>query len=222
MAVDSLSVFRKAIPSANANILTAVKDTLSANAAKFGLTTSARIAAFMAQAAVETAGFTTLREIWGPTAAQNRYEGNVNSLGNTQPGDGKKFMGRGIFQTTGRANYQSVSRKIFGDDRLLSNPALLESPQYATLSALHFWNDRNLNQLADINDINGLTRKINGTGATQSSLSARANYWNALKSVIAVSPVAFLSDFLKKKSNSAGSGNILSGVRDGIAHFFGL
>ena len=61
------------------------------------------------------------KEIWGPTEAQKRYEGRAD-LGNTQPGDGKLFMGRGYVQITGRANYVKASG-ITGQP-LVSNPDL--------------------------------------------------------------------------------------------------
>jgi putative chitinase len=61
------------------------------------------------------------KEIWGPSEAQKRYEGN-RGLGNTQPGDGKLFMGRGYVQITGRANYVKASA-ITGQP-LVSNPDL--------------------------------------------------------------------------------------------------
>lgn len=62
---------------------------------------------------------TPRREIWGPTAAQSGYEGRKD-LGNTVPGDGKRFMGRGYVQITGRANYQKASN-VTGRD-LVANP----------------------------------------------------------------------------------------------------
>lgn len=112
-------------------------------APQFGLNDKAK-AAFLAQAGHETAGFKTLTEY----ASGAAYEGRKD-LGNTQPGDGVKYKGRGIFQTTGRNNYLSVSKKIFGDDRLLSKPELLTIPEYAVLSAFHYWKERNLSEIAN-------------------------------------------------------------------------
>lgn len=121
--------------------------------------TPARLANFLGQACHETGGFRYLREIWGPTAAQKRYEGR-GDLGNVQPGDGKRFMGRGIFQTTGRANYTTTGQAIGLD--LVGNPALLETPDVAVLSACHFWESRHLSQLADQGAEDQITRRING------------------------------------------------------------
>ena len=214
MSVDSVAIFKKAIPGAKADLLTAVSDSLNKYAAQFALTTPKRIAAFMAQAAHETGGFNTLRE-YGNDDYFNRYEGRLD-LGNNQKGDGLKFKGRGIFQTTGRLNYLSVSKKIFGDARLLDNPALLENPEYATLSALHYWNERNLNAYADNNDFIGLTKRINGG---TNGLSDRNKYWLALTSMISYSPVAFVADFLKKKAFSTTGANVLSDIYFNIRHF---
>lgn len=73
---------------------------------------------------------TPRREIWGPTEAQRGYEGRED-LGNTQPGDGKRFMGRGYVQITGRRNYERAS-KIVGRD-LVANPDLAMKPAIASV-----------------------------------------------------------------------------------------
>ncbi len=193
MSADSLAVFKKVIPGHNKTILEQVDFYLKKYAEKFGLTTTGRIAAFMAQAAHETDGFRTLREY----ASGAAYEGRKD-LGNIYKGDGVKFRGRGIFQTTGRYNYGKVSKKIFGDERLLKTPELLEKPEWAVLSALHFWKDRNLNAYADSNDIKGLTYRINGG---YNGLADRLKYYASITSTIALSPTIFLTAFLKKKAN---------------------
>jgi hypothetical protein len=71
---------------------------------------------------------TPRREIWGPTPAQSRYEGS-KALGNTLPGDGKKFMGRGYVQITGRHNYDTASVAVGKD--LVANPDLALDPDIA-------------------------------------------------------------------------------------------
>lgn len=125
----------------------------------YGLTTPLRIAHFMAQAAHETGGFKWLREIWGPTPAQLRYEGR-NDLGNVQPGDGKRFLGRGIFQLTGRANYERAGKEI--GQPLTVQPELAERPDIAVTTACDYWQSRGLSALADRDDVLGVTRKVNG------------------------------------------------------------
>lgn len=76
----------------------------------------------------ETGQFKWMREIWGPTPAQKRYEGRAD-LGNTQPGDGKRYMGRGFVQITGRRNYTDWSKRLGID--LVNKPELAEQPDIA-------------------------------------------------------------------------------------------
>lgn len=192
MSVDTLQIWKQAAPFANKTIIEQVDFFVKKHAANFGVDTTNRIAAFMSQAAHETAGFQTLREY----ASGSAYEGRKD-LGNIYKGDGVKFRGRGIFQITGRTNYTTMSKKIFGDTRLLNNPAILEQPEYAVLSALHFWRDRNLNQYADRADITGLTKRINGG---TNGLDDRLQYWNRITSLVTLSsPALFLASFVKKK-----------------------
>lgn len=132
---------------------------LNAAMGAYEIVTPARIRAFLAQIGHESGRLKYVREIWGPTIAQQRYEGRKD-LGNTEPGDGKKYMGRGLIQITGRANYQRVSDEL--DEDFITSPALLESPQWACLSAAWFWDSRSLNTLADAGKFDRITRKING------------------------------------------------------------
>jgi putative chitinase len=81
-------------------------------------------------------------------------------MGNTEDGDGAKFIGRGLIQLTGKDNYKAFGEAI-GED-LIANPQLVEQPRYAALSAGWFWNKRGLNALADAMDITTLTVRING------------------------------------------------------------
>jgi putative chitinase len=126
---------------------------------KFLINTPERQSAFLAQIGHESGGLIYTKEIWGPTTAQMRYE-ERKDLGNTVAGDGKKFMGRGLIQITGRANYDKVG-KALGID-LISNPVLLEQPLTASLSAGWFWKTHGLNELADKGDFIGITKRING------------------------------------------------------------
>lgn len=118
------------------------------------------VAAFLAQVGHESGGLIYTKEIGGPTYFA-KYEGRKD-LGNTQPGDGVKFPGRGLIQVTGRANYKECSIAIFGDDRLLLKPELLEQPEFAVRSAVWYWNEHNLNRLAEADRFTDLTRAING------------------------------------------------------------
>jgi len=131
----------------------------------FGINTPARLAAFLAQIGHESGRLAYVREIWGPTPAQARYEGRKD-LGNSQPGDGKRYMGRGLIQTTGRANYRAtrdgLAAFVPNVPDFEAVPALLERPDLAALSAAWYWHSRGLNALADAGDFVAITRRING------------------------------------------------------------
>jgi putative chitinase len=118
-----------------------------------------RVAAFIAQIGHESGQLRYVRELWGPTPAQVRYEGRAD-LGNTQQGDGFKFRGRGLIQITGRANYAECGEALGID--LIGQPELLEQPEWAAKSAAWFWSTRGLNTLADAGDFERITRRING------------------------------------------------------------
>jgi putative chitinase len=81
-------------------------------------------------------------------------------MGNTEDGDGAKYIGRGLIQLTGKDNYKAFGEAI-GED-LVANPQLVEQPRYAALSAGWFWNKRGLNALADAMDVTTMTVRING------------------------------------------------------------
>lgn len=132
---------------------------LSLHLNRFDLTTPARVANFVGQGCHETGSFRYLREIWGPTAAQQRYEGRAD-LGNNQPGDGRRFLGRGVFQITGRANYEKIGERL--DIDLITHPEQAEEPGTAILTALDFWQTHHLNDLADQGREDAITRTING------------------------------------------------------------
>lgn len=112
---------------------------------------------FLAQACHESDHFVTLREY----ASGRAYEGRAD-LGNTQPGDGVRFKGRGIFQTTGRANYLQLGIKKGHRDLFINNPELLEQPEYAVWSACEYWRTRRLNDIANHADTDVLKKKHRG------------------------------------------------------------
>ena len=133
-----------------------------------------RVAAFIAQIGHESGQLKYVKEIWGPTAAQAKYEGRKD-LGNTVAGDGSKYRGRGLIQITGRANYMACGEALGLD--LIKQPELLEKPQHACMSAAWFWATRGLNTLADAGQFDRITRRINGGqngAADRQTLYARA------------------------------------------------
>lgn len=128
---------------------------------RFQINTLARQAAFLAQLGHESGRLIYVREIWNPAQCpwQGRYEGRAD-LGNTQPGDGAKFKGRGLIQITGRANYRDCGKALGLD--LEASPALLEQSDNASLSAGWFWSTHGCNELADAGQFEKITRRING------------------------------------------------------------
>lgn len=165
---------------------------LSEEMIKAGIDTPLRICHFLAQMAHESAGFTILQEnlnysadglarIWPRRYAKDgkpnelalRLHRNpqgianhtyANRMGNGDPasGDGWKYRGRGFVQITGKENYNVYSQSIFGDNRLLENPDLASDISVAAKIACAFWTRNKLNDLADKDDVVGITRRING------------------------------------------------------------
>ena len=140
---------------------------IDAAAPDFEITTPQRMAAFLAQVGHESGGLHWLNEIWGPTPAQSRYEGRAD-LGNIEPGDGEKFKGHGLIQDTGRFNHAKTRDRLrakFPDMDIPDfeiYPEKLAEPQWATLSAMDFWQSHGLNELADAGEFERITKKING------------------------------------------------------------
>ena len=153
---------------------------------KYGIDTPKRQAAFIGQAQHESNNFKNLEEglnysanrlmaVWpsrfpsldvanqyanNPEKLANKVYGGRADLGNTEDGDGFKFHGRGIFQLTGRANY-TVCEEALGQP-FTNKPSLLIEPEWACMSAGWFWNKKGLNVLADQEDWQIMTKRING------------------------------------------------------------
>lgn len=123
---------------------------------EFGIDTPLRQAHFLAQIAHESGELRYTREL----ASGSAYEGRID-LGNTEPGDGMAFRGRGLIQVTGRRNYRACSIALYGDDRLLFRPDTLELVIPACRSAGWFWQTNNINDWADKDDIDGVSDKVN-------------------------------------------------------------
>lgn len=130
------------------------------NAAKqAGITDKTELAQFMAQWAHESGNFRYMQEIWGPTAAQRRYEGR-RDLGNVQQGDGYRYRGRGFSQLTGRANYRTIGSSIGVD--LENNPDLASQPDIAAKIAIEYWKSRVKPRVDNFEDTRRVTRLVNG------------------------------------------------------------
>ena len=122
---------------------------------EFDITTQARAAAFLAQVLHESARLRYFEEI----ASGAAYEGR-RDLGNTQPGDGRRFKGRGPIQLTGRANY-AWATKALGID-LIALPQRAAEHKIGWRIAGLYWKSRGLNELADSGNFQQITRRING------------------------------------------------------------
>lgn len=135
----------------------------------YSIDTPRRIAAFLGQVGVESGELRYDKELgskWNKKDVSNRfepvgtlYEGRKN-LGNTEVGDGPKFIGRGILQLTGRANYTSMSKKLGVD--LVNNPELACDPEISTKIACEYFKERGLLVLADKWNLEEITRRVNG------------------------------------------------------------
>lgn len=136
---------------------------------QYQINTPLRIAHFLAQVGHESLSLVYTEELASGEAYEDRKD-----LGNTEPGDGKRFKGRGLIQLTGRANYETYSNEAClaimeeGKQSLLS-----QLPAYALDVSLWFWKKNNLNSKADIDDIRAITKRVNGG---YNGLDDRQNY----------------------------------------------
>jgi putative chitinase len=138
-----------------AQIIDAVGPVLEATLTEYAINSDLRRAHFLAQTCHESAGFRTTAEF----ASGSAYEGRKD-LGNSQPGDGARYKGRGLIQLTGRANYLEYGQALGLD--LVEHPETAAEPVTSLLIACEFWKRRVLNQFADQDDIETITRRING------------------------------------------------------------
>lgn len=164
------------LPHANADVVCGIAPCINDRQGEAKLNTPLRMAHFLAQAAHETDGFKTLLEY----ASGKAYEGRED-LGNTEPGDGIRYRGRGIFQLTGRANYKQFGRALKLD--LVGIPMLAFEPDIAVRIAMLFWDAKKLNDFADRDDLKGITRRINGG---YNGLDSRAVYLERAKKALGI------------------------------------
>jgi putative chitinase len=186
LSADQLQKIMPRVPAArNSELL----PFLTAAMAEFAIEAPARAAAFLAQLAHESGQFRFMEEIWGPTDAQRRYEPVSTlsqNLGNTQPGDGKLFKGRGPIQLTGRANYKRFGDLLAVD--LIADPPRAANPDVAFRVAGLYWSKRGLNELADLatdDAFKEITRRINGGF---NGLPERQAFYAVARGVLGVPP----------------------------------
>lgn len=145
------AIYAEAKPALIDRFLGPINDTLD----EFEINTPQRIRMFLAQIGHESGQLRYRREL----ASGAAYEGRKD-LGNTQPGDGVRYKGRGLIQITGRHNYVLVSLAL--GIPCVEKPELLEEDLNAVRSAGWFWYKSNLNALADMGKFELITRRING------------------------------------------------------------
>ena len=148
-------LIREITPSGNTTIQKALVDPLNKWMPVYEINTLLRIEHFIAQAAEESAYFRTLTEYASGRAYEFRHD-----LGNVNAGDGVRYKGRGLLQITGRANYERYGKLLNVD--LVNHPELAATADIAVQTAMMYWKDHNLNKYADADDLNTITRRING------------------------------------------------------------
>jgi predicted chitinase len=185
---DQLRTIMPALPAAKrAALLPFLQQAID----EFGIDSPAREAAFLAQLAHESAQLKHMEELWGPTAAQKKYEPPstvAERLGNTQAGDGFRFKGRGPIQLTGRANYQRFGAALGLD--LVGDPPRAATPEVGFRIAGLFWQRNGLNPLADLATADAfrrITRRINGG---ENGLADRERFYAVARTVLGVAAAA--------------------------------
>jgi putative chitinase len=151
----TLDQLKKIAKNQKEEVLLKFVDPLNKLYAQFEINTNLRVAFYLANVLHECAEFKFLREI----GSGSQYEGRID-LQNTQPGFGKKFLGRGAIMCTGFINYKRLSDYFKVD--FLSRPELLEEPKWAVLSSGFFWMNTKLNVYCDQNNFLQVCYRING------------------------------------------------------------
>jgi putative chitinase len=188
-------------------------------AERFGINTPKRLSAFIAQLAHETGSLRSIEENLNysaekllevfpryfkdlataqkyarkPEAIANRVYANRLGNGDEASGDGWKYRGRGLFQTTGKANYIRVGKALGLD--LVTYPALLCKPENAALAAGFYWSDNGLSKPADVEDIKTITKKINGG---YNGYTDRLKYWLIARKVFGLPDLKVTLESLAK------------------------
>ena len=161
---------------------------IAAACTRYSIATPRQVAAFLAQTGHESGGFTRLVEnlnytspqrilaVWprrfpgglaeaaqftrNPDRLANRVYANRLGNGDETSGDGARYLGRGLIQLTGRANYMAAASAIGIDYK--ARPELVLLPEHAALTAAWFWSTAGCNALAEAGDFDATTRRING------------------------------------------------------------
>ena len=166
--------------------LASVMTSLDRYAVDVGLDRLHRLVHYLAQLMHESGSFKWDQEIWGPTPAQARYDTRTD-LGNTaaKDGDGYLFRGRTAMQLTGKANYRAFRdwcREMgYACPDLVAKPDAVLTDPWEGLVPIWYWTTRGLNKWADQNDIETITKRINGG---KNGLADRIDYFGRLALVV--------------------------------------
>jgi putative chitinase len=191
--ISVASLIAAGVPPTQARIFAAP---LAAICPRFGITTPARIGAFVAQCRVESADFTQLEEgmyyrsaerihavfkrlrgrgmdglaklARNPQALANAAYAGVLGNGDEASGDGWRYRGRGLKQVTGRTNYLNAASELARP--YLEHPELVAQPDDAVLTAAWFWSTIKGNILADSAQWDAITLAVNGPAMLQADL----------------------------------------------------
>lgn len=166
------------MPNARARVATFLPY-LNRYMARYGINNRMRICHFLAQIAHESGELRYTREL--ASGAEYDTGRKAKMLGNTpeKDGDGQRYKGRGLIQITGRGNYKQISDATGID--FYNHPDGLELPQWATMSACWWWQNRGLNAMADRDEFTNITKRINGG---TNGLQDRLKYLARAKKVI--------------------------------------
>lgn len=151
----------------NASNMNSVLVAMQRYDSELGMDKPHRAVQFYAQIMHESGDFRYDREVWGPTAAQKKYDTRTD-LGNTKAadGDGKLYAGRTAMQITGKKNYGLFTEWCrahgFNSPDFVVNPEAVNTDPWEGLGPLWYWDTNNLNRWADQGDIETITKKING------------------------------------------------------------
>jgi putative chitinase len=154
----SEALVRAIIPGAGPVVVATYFNALVAGMNANQINTPLRIAHFLAQVGHESLDFRYAEEL----ASGEDYEGRED-LGNTHPGDGKKFKGRGLIQLTGRSNYVAYGKHKGRDFVTSPNYSLIATDANLAVDvSCWYWDTHGLNSLADKDDVKAITKVING------------------------------------------------------------
>jgi putative chitinase len=199
--------FTGAPAASQAKIIAEVGAVLAATLESYDITNRLRIAHFLGQTCEESAGYRTTEEF----ASGKEYEGRAD-LGNTQKGDGPRYKGRGLLQLTGRANYADYGKALGVD--LVNNPTLAAQPALSLKIACEYWKRHNINADCDRDDVQAVTRKVNGG---LNGLSDRIAFTQKAKAAVARLQAIALSGAAASAAAPAGAASAGAGPADTAA-----